>query len=90
MTNEKRNHCCHEIQLQPVSEECPPCLPGIGRSIFSRFCGQRKNLRGVKRRVGDVWQLPRGFVCYTPMGWTQMEVPKAIQTELIITKPEQE
>lgn len=80
-------HCCPEIELAPIPEECSPCPPGIKRGFMVRFCGKRKNLRGVKRRVGDVWQLPRGLVFYTPSGWVQMEVPDTIETEAITTEP---
>jgi len=80
MTNEKKKCSCPPLQLKTV-EECQPCPPGISRGFIVRFCGQRKNLRGVKRRLGDVWQLPRGYVCYTPTGWVQMEVPRWIKIE---------
>lgn len=60
---------------------------GLKIGFLPRFLGERKNLRGVKRRIGDVWKLPRGFVCYTPSGWVQMEVPDRIETEAITTEP---
>lgn len=80
MANEKNKCSCPPLQLKSV-EECQPCPLGISSGFMVRFCGQRKNLRGVKRRVGDVWQLPRGYVCYTPKGWAQMEVPRRIEIE---------
>lgn len=80
MENEKKKCSCPPLQLKTV-EECQPCPPGISSGFMVRFCGQCKNLRGVKRRLGDVWQLPRGYACYTPTGWVQMEVHKWIKSE---------
>lgn len=89
MADKTNNHGCREIRLK-AAEECQPCPPGLRNGFICRFCGQRKNLRGVKRRVGDVWQLPRGFVCYTPAGWTQMVVPESIQREILTTEKKQQ
>ena len=80
MTNEKKKYSCPPLQPKTVGE-CQPCPPRSG--FLFRFCGQRKNLRGAKRLVGDVWQLPRGYVCYTPTGWVQMEVTKWVKKKPI-------
>lgn len=81
----KKPHC-PEIQISPVAEECRPAPSGLDNSLMYRFLGNRKNLRGLKPKVGDVWQLPKGFVCYTRFGWAEMIVPKKSRTSISSAK----
>lgn len=49
--------------------------------IMLVYIGERKNLRGAQRRVGNVCKTPRGFHFYDGKHWKKMDVPKIINTK---------
>jgi hypothetical protein len=56
--------------------------------IILVYIGERKNLRGAQRRVGNVCKTPRGFHFYDGKHWQQMDVPEMIETEAFTAKPQ--
>lgn len=55
--------------------------------IMTVYIGERKNLRGAQRRVGNVCQTPRGFHFYDGKHWQKMDVPKSIDTKECLCQP---
>lgn len=49
--------------------------------IILVYIGERKNLRGAQRRVGNVCKTSRGFHFYDGRHWQKMDVPKCINTK---------
>jgi len=49
--------------------------------IIMVYIGERKNLRGAQRRVGNVCKTPRGFHFYDGKHWQKMDVQKSIDTK---------
>ena len=46
--------------------------------VIMVYIGERKNLRGAQRRVGNVCKTPRGFHFYDGKHWLKMDAPKWI------------
>ena len=53
------------------------------------FIGERKNLRGAKRQVGNVVRTPRGYHFYDGHHWQLFSVPETIVTKAILVKKKQ-
>ena len=54
--------------------------------IIMVYIGERKNLRGAQRRVGNVCKTPRGYHFYDGRHWNLMDVPERITTKEIHAK----
>jgi len=50
--------------------------------IIMVYIGERKNLRGAQRRVGNICKTPRGLHFYDGKHWLKMNVPKWINTKV--------